>query len=105
MKEREEKERRKREERKEIRREETDRKIILIILLLILLQKIICYLLFVLSCGYATAQGSTFVFTNTGTNAQMDTALNYTGRIWGKFLNSTIPNPYSPSPEYSASPY
>lgn len=47
--------------------------------------------LFVICCSHSNAQGSSFVFNNTGTSAQMDTALNYTGRIWGKFLNSTIP--------------
>ncbi len=56
-----------------------------------MIKKISCLLFLVFCLSSAQAQGSTFIFTNAGTTAQMDTALNYTGRIWGKFLNSTIP--------------
>lgn len=52
-------------------------------------------MIFVLACfigvNAAMAQGSTFVFNNTGTSTQFDTAMNYTGRIWGRFLNSIVP--------------
>lgn len=55
------------------------------------MKNILFCIFFFASLQNVFSQGSTFVFTNTGTNAQMDTALNYTGRIWGKFLNSIIP--------------
>jgi hypothetical protein len=55
------------------------------------MNKFISFVVGLLFYNAVMAQGSTFVFTNTGTTVQMDTALNFTGRIWGKFLNSTIP--------------
>lgn len=55
------------------------------------MNKFISFVVGLLFINGVMAQGSTFVFSNTGTTAQMDTALNFTGRIWGKFLNSTIP--------------
>jgi hypothetical protein len=55
------------------------------------MNKFISFVVGLLYYNGVMAQGSTFIFTNVGTTVQMDTALNFTGRIWGKFLNSTIP--------------
>lgn len=35
--------------------------------------------------------GSTFTFTNTGTDTTMDNAIEYSGQIWGQYLNSAVP--------------
>lgn len=55
------------------------------------MRKISAFLILLLFAAESFSQGSTFVFTSVGSTAQRDTALNYTGRIWGKFLNSPIP--------------
>lgn len=41
--------------------------------------------------GKLYAQGSTFSFTNTGTTPQIDSAITFTGNIWGQYLNSAVP--------------
>jgi hypothetical protein len=55
------------------------------------MMKILVYLILFLSAAESYSQGSTFIFTSVGSTPQNDTALNYTGRIWGKFLNSSVP--------------
>lgn len=55
------------------------------------MKKVITLLFTLLLSVNVFSQGSTYIFDNTGTTAQIDTALAYTGRIWGDFLNSSIP--------------
>lgn len=55
------------------------------------MKKVILSLVLIFMIETSFSQGSTYIFDNTGTTAQIDSALAYTGRIWGDFLNSTIP--------------
>lgn len=41
--------------------------------------------------GVSQAQNATFTFTTTGTNAQVDSVLNYVGGIWSAHLISSVP--------------
>lgn len=47
-------------------------------------------LLITFSIGRIYSQ-ATFTFTNTGTTPQMDSAITYTGNIWGQYLISSVP--------------
>ncbi len=52
-----------------------------------------CFILFLapISGKLFSQTGSTFNFTNTGTSSAMDSAIDYSGQIWGQYLNSTVP--------------
>ncbi len=43
------------------------------------------------SSGKLFSQGATFVFSNTGTTPQIDSAITYTGNLWGQYINSAVP--------------
>ncbi len=52
---------------------------------------LISFLFFSIQLNTAKAQPASFVFTNDGTNAAMDSAINYTGQIWSSYVSSSIP--------------